>query len=191
MTNTLKNFAKKIEQQNKDRSNRISPLETCLMATLDEFEHYIHQAIPACTKKEEIGMLKSKIETLKEENSKLRRGMCEKETLKKHDGNIKQTKGQTKVANRNPTNAKVSTSSRYTIRHEKQICSTSNTQDEVLDKEAKNYKEKKTLQYPHQTPVYRKQNHLLNPIINHLPENRNPLRQKRAVPGISKYSDIV
>ena len=42
------------------------------MATLDEFEHYIHQATPAYTEKEEIGMLKSEIETLKEENSKLR-----------------------------------------------------------------------------------------------------------------------
>ena len=52
------------------------------MATLDEFEYYIHQAIPAYTRKEEIGMLKSKIETLKEENSKLRQDMCEKETLK-------------------------------------------------------------------------------------------------------------
>ena len=33
-----------------------------------------------------------------------------------------------------------------------------NTQDEVLDKEAKNYKEKETLQHRHQTPVYSKQN---------------------------------
>ena len=31
-----------------------------------------------------------------------------------------------------------------------------NTQDEELDKEAKNYKEKETLQHHHQTPVYRK-----------------------------------
>ena len=34
---------------------------------LDEFEHYVHEAIPAYTEKEEIGMLKSEIETLKEE----------------------------------------------------------------------------------------------------------------------------
>ena len=62
-----------------------------MTATLDEFEHYIRQAIPAYTEKEEIGMLKSEIETLKEENSKLRHDMCEKdisikrltETLKK------------------------------------------------------------------------------------------------------------
>ena len=37
-----------------------------LTGTLDEFKHYIHQAIPAYTEKEEIGMLKSEIETLKE-----------------------------------------------------------------------------------------------------------------------------
>ena len=42
----------------------------------------------------------------------------------------------------------------------------------MLDKEAKNYKEKKILQHCHQTPVYRKQNHRPNPVINHFPENR-------------------
>ena len=66
MTNTLEHFEKKIEQQNEDSSNRISQLQACLMATLDEFEHYICQAIPAYTDKEEIGMLKSGIETLKD-----------------------------------------------------------------------------------------------------------------------------
>ena len=40
-----------------------------------------------------------------------------------------------------------------------------NTQDEVLDKEAKNYKEKDTSQHCHQTPVYRKQNHQPNLIF--------------------------
>ena len=59
MINTLEYFGKNIEQQNEDSSNRISQLEACLTATLDEFEHYIHQAIPAYIKKEEIGMLKS------------------------------------------------------------------------------------------------------------------------------------
>ena len=54
------------------------------MATLDEFEHYIHQAIPAYTEKEETGMLKSEIETLKEENSKLSHDVREKEILMKH-----------------------------------------------------------------------------------------------------------
>ena len=65
MTNTLEHFWKKIEQQNDTSSNRISQLEACLMATLDEFKHYIHQAIPAYTKKEKMGMLKREIETLK------------------------------------------------------------------------------------------------------------------------------
>ena len=54
-----------------------------MTATLDECEHYIHQAVPAYTEKEEIGMLKSKIETLKEENSKLGHDMCEKGILTK------------------------------------------------------------------------------------------------------------
>ena len=61
MINTLEYFGKNIEQQNEDSFNRISQLEACMTATLDEFEHYIHQAIPAYTEKEEIGMLKSEI----------------------------------------------------------------------------------------------------------------------------------
>ena len=48
-----------------------------------------------------------------------------------------------------------------------------NTQDDVLDKEAKNYKEKETLQHRHQTPVYRKQNKPY-PVINYFSENDNP-----------------
>ena len=96
------------------------------MATLDEFEHYIHQAIPAYTEKEEIGMLKSEIETLKEENSKLRPWYVWGRNINKtSDGNIKQRKRLTKVENRNQTNVKTSILSKYTIRHEKQICSTS------------------------------------------------------------------
>ena len=47
------------------------------------------------------------------------------------------------------------------------------TQNEVLDKEAKSYKEKETLQHRHQTPIYNKQNHRPNPVINHFPENNN------------------
>ena len=56
MTNTLEHFRQKIEQQNENSSNRIRQLEACLTATLDEFEHYIRQAIPAYTEKEEIGI---------------------------------------------------------------------------------------------------------------------------------------
>ena len=36
--------------------------------------------------------------------------------------NIKRRNGQTKVANRNQTNAETSILSKYTVRHEKQIC---------------------------------------------------------------------
>ena len=124
MTNTLEHFGKKIEQQNEDSSNRISQLEACLTATLDEFKHYIHQAIPAYTKKEETGMLKTEIETLKEENSKLRNDMCEKDILIKH---LTETLNevQTKVANRNQTNGKRSISTKYNVKHEKLICYTS------------------------------------------------------------------
>ena len=83
MTNILEHFGKKLEQQKEDSSNRITQLEACLTATLDEFEYYIHQAIPAYTEKEEKGMLKSEIEKLIEENSKLKY-MCEKEIIIKH-----------------------------------------------------------------------------------------------------------
>ena len=86
---------------------------------------------------------------------------------------------------------KILISSEYTIRHEKQICSTSKHSDEVLDKKAKNYKEKETLQHRHQTPVYRNQNQRCNPVMNHFPENDNPFWQQITVPGNSKYSDTV
>ena len=66
-----------------------------------------------------------------------------------------------------------------------------NTQNEVLDREAKNYKEKDTSQHRHQTPVYRKQNHQPNLIINHFSENDYPFWQQRRVPENSKYSDTV
>ena len=46
-----------------------------LTATLDDFELYIHQAVPAYTEKEEIWILKSEIETLNEGNSKLKQDM--------------------------------------------------------------------------------------------------------------------
>ena len=54
-----------------------------------------------------------------------------------------------------------------------------NTQDEVLDKNAKNHNEKETLQHNHQTPVYSKQNHRHNPVINDFPENNNPFWQQK------------
>ena len=142
MTNTLEHFGKKIEQQKEDSSNRISQLQACLMATLDEFEHYICQAIPGYTEKEEIGMLKSGIETLKEENSKLRHGMCEKDISIKH---------LTKTLNEERANQKWQTETRQTLKHRScrdipldmrnRFSPLQSIQDEVLDEEAKNYKE--------------------------------------------------
>ena len=41
ITNTLKHFGKRLEQQKKDSSNRINQLEACLTETIDDFEHYI------------------------------------------------------------------------------------------------------------------------------------------------------
>ena len=61
----------------------------------------------------------------------------------------------------------------------------------MLDKEAKSYKEKETLQHRHQTPVHSKQNHRPNPAINHFPENDNHFWQQRTVPGNSNYGDAV
>ena len=71
----MEHFAKKLDQRNEDSSNKISQLQACLTATLDEFEHYIYQAISPYTKKEELGMLKRESDTLKEENSKLKQDM--------------------------------------------------------------------------------------------------------------------
>ena len=51
-----------------------------MTVTLDDFEH-IQQAIPAYTEKVKIRILKSEIETLKEENSKLKQDMYEKKIL--------------------------------------------------------------------------------------------------------------
>ena len=61
----------------------------------------------------------------------------------------------------------------------------------MLDKDAKNCKEKETLKHRHQTPVHRKQNHQPTPIINHFPEKENRFWRGRTVPGNSKYSDTV
>ena len=136
ITNTLEHFGKKIEQQNQGSSNRISQLEACLTATLDEFKLYIHQAIPAYTKKEEIGMLKSEIETLKKENSKLRHNMCEK------DISIKRL---TETLNEERTKQKWQTETRQMLKHQSRqhvpldtrnsFAPLQNTQVKVLDKE--------------------------------------------------------
>ena len=132
-------------------------------------------------------MLKYENKTLKEENSTLKRDMSEKS-----DANIKRRKGQKNVANRNPTNAKTSISTKnIPLETRNRFAPLQNTQDEVLHKGAKNYNEKEILQHRHQTPVYSKKNHRPNPVVNHFPENDNPFWEQRTVSGNSKYSDAV
>ena len=88
-------------------------------------------------------MLKSEIETLKE-NSKLRHDMFQK------DISIKRL---TETLNEERAKQKWQTETRQTLNTpfdmKNRFAPLQNTQDEVLDKEAKNYKEKETLQYRH------------------------------------------
>ena len=56
-------------------------MEARLTTTLDEFAQYILYGIPVYTNKQEIGMLKNEIETLKEENDWLKHDMNQKEIL--------------------------------------------------------------------------------------------------------------
>ena len=110
---------------------------------------------------------------------------------KTSDGNIKRRKGQTNVANRNRQTRKHQSRQNIPLETRNRFAPLRNTQDELLDKEAKNYKEKETLQHRHQTPVYSKQNHRPNPVISHFPDNDNSVWQQRTVSGNSKYSDAV
>ena len=179
ITNTLERFGKKLDQPKEGTSNRISQLAACLTAALDNFENYIHQAITAYTEKEEIGKLRSETETLTEENSKLKRDMCEKEIL---------IKRLTETLNEEKAKPMWQTETRRTRKHQyrqhipletkNRFAPLRSIQDEVLDKEAKNYKEKETLQRRHRTPVYSKQNHRPNPVINHFSENDYPFGNK-------------
>ena len=174
ITNTLGPSGIKLEQQKEDSFNRISQLEACLKTTLDDFEHYIHNAVPAYTEKEEIGILKSEIKTLNEENSKLKQDMYEKEIL------IKRLK---EALNEEKAKQIWQTETRQTWKHQSQqniplgtrnrFAPLQNTPNEVLNKEAKNYKEKERLRHRPQTPVYNKQNHRPNHVINHFSENDN------------------
>ena len=76
--------------------------------------------------KEQTGMLKSEIETLKEDDKKLREDIRDKEILiKRLTETLNEEMAKQNLANRNQTNAKISILSKYAIRHEKQICSTS------------------------------------------------------------------
>ena len=185
-------MGKKLEQQKEDSSNRTTQLEACLTTTFDEFEHYIHQVIPAYTEKEEIGMLKSKIEKLKEENSKLKHDMCEKEILIKHlTETLNEKKAKQMWQTETRQTRKYQSRQNIPLETRNKFPPLQNTQDEVLDKEVKKYKEKEILQRRHQTPVYSKQNHRPNPAINHFPENDNHFWLQRTVPENSKYSDAV
>ena len=116
-----------------------------MTATLDDFEHYIHQAIPVYTEKEEIGILKCEIETLKEENSKLKQDMYHKEILIKH---LTETLNEEK-AKQMPTNVKTRQTRKHQSRQNipletrNRFAPLQNTQDEVLDKKRRTIEKKK------------------------------------------------
>ena len=131
-------MGKKLEQQKGESSNRI--------------------------KDTKIGILKSEIKMLKEENSKLKQDMYEKEILIKC---LTETLNEEKAKQMWQTETwltrKQQSQQNISLETRNRFAPLQNTQDEVLDKEAKNYKEKETLQNRHQTPVYNKQNHRPNP----------------------------
>ena len=131
-------MGKKLEQQKGESSNRI--------------------------KDTKIGILKSEIKMLKEENSKLKQDMYEKETLIKC---LTETLNEEKAKQMWQTETwltrKQQSQQNISLETRNRFAPLQNTQDEVLDKEAKNYKEKETLQNRHQTAVYNKQNHRPNP----------------------------
>ena len=125
-------------------------------------------------------MLKSEIETLKEENSKLRQDMCVKEILiKRLTETLNEEKEKAKQKWQTETQRTRKHQSRQNIPLDtrNRFAPLQNTQDKVLDKEANNYKEKETLQQRRQTPVYSKQNHRPKPAINYFPENDNSFWQ--------------
>ena len=55
----------------------------------------------------------------------------------------------------------------------------------MLDKEAKNHKEKESLQHLDQPPACSKQNHRTEPVINNFQENDNPFGNRK------QYQEIV
>ena len=148
---TLEHFGKKLEQQKEGSSNRINQLEVCLTRTLDEFAQYIQHAIPAYTDKEEIGMLKYEIKALKEETNKLKPDMSEKEILinsltgKLNDERAKQI---WQAETRQNETRKYPFRQNVSLKTKNRFVLFQNTQDKVLDKEAKNYKEKKNIATP-------------------------------------------
>ena len=131
-------MGKKLEQQKGESSNRI--------------------------KDTKIGILKSEIKMLKEENSKLKQDMYEKEILIKClTETLNEEKAKQMFQTETWLTRKQQSQQNISLETRNRFAPLQNTQDEVLDKEAKNYKEKETLQNRHQTPVYNKQNHRPNP----------------------------
>ena len=98
--------------------------------------------------------------------------MCEKKILIKHlTKTLKEEKAKQKWQTETRQTRKNQFRQNLQLDTRNRFAALQNTRDEVLDKEAKNYKEKEILIHRHQTPVYRKQNHRPNPVINHFPEN--------------------
>ena len=139
-----------------------------MTATLDEFEHYIHKATPADTEKD-----------CNTKRRKLSHDMCEEKILIKHlTKTLKEEKAKQKWQTETRQTRKNQFRQNLQLDTRNRFAALQNTRDEVLDKEAKNYKEKEILIHRHQTPVYRKQNHRPNPVINNFPENDYPYKEQ-------------
>ena len=85
--------------------------------------------------------------------------MCEKEVLMKRlTETLNEEKAKQKQQKESRQRRKHQSRQNIPLKTINRFAPLQNIQDKVLDKEAKNYKEKETLQHRHQTPVYRKQN---------------------------------
>ena len=91
--------------------------------------------------------------------------MCEKEILIKHlTETLNEEKAKQMWQAETRQTRKYQSGQNIPLETRNRFAPLQNTQDEVLDKEGKNYKEKETLQHRHQTPVYSKQNHQPNQV---------------------------
>ena len=105
--------------------------------------------------------------------------MCEEKILIKHlTKTLKEEKAKQKWQTETRQTRKNQFRQNLQLDTRNRFAALQNTRDEVLDKEAKNYKEKEILIHRHQTPVYRKQNHRPNPVINNFPENDYPYKEQ-------------
>ena len=111
---------KKRRQLETTEDNRICKLKTCLMASL-----YSPSNTSIYRKRSNRNAKKRDWDTKRRKQQTKTRNVRKRNIKETSDGNIKRRRGQTKAGNRNPTKAKTSISSKYTIRHDKQICSTS------------------------------------------------------------------